>query len=84
MSEDTIILNVISSITQIISSVLKHCTLPVGEKIKFLFHMKGMKSHTHVTTTLLLCSRIPVPFTQMCYIRSILYLLIRLNCFPTV
>lgn len=64
MSEDTIILNVICSITQIISSILKHCTLPVGEKIKLLFHMKCMKSHTHVTTTLLLPSRIPTPFTQ--------------------
>lgn len=73
-SEDTITLNVISSITQIISSILKRCTLPVGEKIKLLFHMKCIKLNIRVITTLLLRSRIPTPFTQMCYLRSISYL----------
>lgn len=74
MSEDTITLNVISSITQIISSILKRCALPAREKIKLLFHMKYIKLHTHVITTPLSGSRTPAPFTQMCYIRSILNL----------
>lgn len=71
MSEDTITLNVISSITQIISSILKRCTVPAGDKIKLLFHMKCIKSHTHVITTLFLRSRTPPPFAQMCNIKSI-------------
>lgn len=53
MSEDTITLNVISSFTQIISSILKRCTPPVEEKIKLLFHMKCIKLHSNVKTTLL-------------------------------
>lgn len=73
-SEDTITLNVISSITQIISSILKRCTLPVEEKIKLLFHIKCIKLNIRDITTLLLRSRIPTPFTQMCYLRSISYL----------
>lgn len=84
MPEDTITLNVISSITQIISSILKRCTLPAREKTKLLFHMKCINSHTHVITTLLLRSGIPTPFTQIYYIRDILYLSVKLNCFPTV
>jgi len=58
MSEDTTTLNVISSFTQIISSILKRCTLPVGEKIKLSFHIKCIKLHSNVITTLLRSSRI--------------------------
>lgn len=48
MSEETSTLNAISVFTQIISSILKRCTLPAEEKMKLLF---DMKLHSNATNT---------------------------------
>lgn len=45
ISENAIALNVISRFTQITSSILKRCTLPVGKEIQ-LFHMKCKELHS--------------------------------------
>lgn len=66
MSEDTITFNVISSFTQIISSILKRCNLPVGEKMKLLFHMKCIKLYSNVIATLLWVSGITNSLYQAC------------------
>lgn len=45
ISEYTVTLNVISRFTQITSSILKRCTLPVGKEIQ-LFHVKCKELHS--------------------------------------